>query len=51
VEHIELLRPLYGHVVVPEPVAKELSTAGAPAIVREWIVVGSLVSDPDHSTA
>lgn len=34
-EHIDLLRRFYGHVLVPEPVANELSAAGAPAIVRE----------------
>ena len=36
-EHIELLRRFYGQVLVPEPVASELSAAGAPAVVREWI--------------
>ena len=36
-EHIELLRRFYGQVLVPEPVARELSAAGAPDIVREWI--------------
>lgn len=36
-EHIELLRRFYGQVLVPEPVATELSAAGAPAVVREWI--------------
>ena len=36
-EHIDLLRRFYGHVLVPEPVANELSAAGAPAIVWEWI--------------
>lgn len=36
-EHIELLRRFYGQVLVPEPVAGELSAAAAPAIVREWI--------------
>lgn len=36
-QHIELLRRFYGQVLVPEPVASELSTAGAPAMVREWI--------------
>jgi predicted nucleic acid-binding protein len=36
-QHIELLRRFYGQVLVPEPVASELSAAGAPAIVREWI--------------
>ena len=34
---IELLRRFYNQVLVPEPVASELSAAGAPAIVREWI--------------
>lgn len=28
-EHIELLRRFYGQVLVPEPVASELSAAGA----------------------
>ena len=36
-EHIELLQRFYGQVLVPEPVASELSAAGAPRIVREWI--------------
>ena len=36
-EHIELLRRFYGQVLVPEPVAGELSVAAAPAVVREWI--------------
>lgn len=36
-QHIELLRRFYGQVLVPEPVASELSAAGAPAMVREWI--------------
>jgi predicted nucleic acid-binding protein len=36
-EQIELLRRFYGQVLVPEPVASELSAAGAPAVVREWI--------------
>lgn len=36
-EHIELLRRFYGQVLVPEPVANELSTAGAPAAVLERI--------------
>ena len=36
-EHIELLRRFYGQVLVPEPVANELSAAGSPAVVREWI--------------
>ena len=36
-EQIELLHRFYGQVLVPEPVASELSAAGAPAVVREWI--------------
>jgi predicted nucleic acid-binding protein len=35
-EQIELLGRFYGQVLVPEPVASELSAAGAPAM-REWI--------------
>jgi predicted nucleic acid-binding protein len=36
-EHVDLLRCFYGQVLVPEPVASELSAAGAPGVVREWI--------------
>jgi predicted nucleic acid-binding protein len=36
-EQIELLRRFYGQVLVPEPVAGELSVASAPAVVRDWI--------------
>ena len=36
-DHSELLRRLYSRVVVPDAVASELSTAGAPPIVRDWI--------------
>ena len=36
-EQIELLRRFYGQVLVPEPVAGELSAAAAPAVVREWM--------------
>jgi predicted nucleic acid-binding protein len=36
-DHSELLRRLYSRVVVPDAVASELSTAGAPSIVRDWI--------------
>lgn len=36
-EHIDLLQRFYGQVLVPEPVAKELGAAGAPAAVNEWI--------------
>jgi predicted nucleic acid-binding protein len=36
-EQIELLRRFYGQVLVPEPVATELSVVGAPAVVRDWL--------------
>jgi predicted nucleic acid-binding protein len=36
-EHIELLRRFYGQVLVPEPVAGELSAAASPAVVRDWM--------------
>jgi predicted nucleic acid-binding protein len=36
-EHTELLQRFYGQVLVPEPVAGELSAAAAPAVVREWM--------------
>ena len=36
-EQTELLRRFYGQVLVPEPVAGELSAAAAPAVVRDWI--------------
>jgi predicted nucleic acid-binding protein len=36
-EHIELLRRFYGQVLVPEPVAGELSATAAPAVVRDWM--------------
>ena len=36
-EYIELLQRFYGQVLVPEPVAGELSAAAAPAVVREWM--------------
>lgn len=35
-QHIELLQRFYGQVLIPEPVASELSAAGAPAVVR-WM--------------
>lgn len=36
-EHTELLWRFYGQVLVPEPVAGELSAAAAPAVVRDWM--------------
>jgi predicted nucleic acid-binding protein len=36
-EQVDLLRRFYGQVLVPEPVAGELSAAGAPHVVREWM--------------
>ena len=36
-EQTDLLHRLYGQVIVPEPVADELRTGGAPPAVSEWI--------------
>jgi predicted nucleic acid-binding protein len=35
--HVDLLQRFYGEVLVPEPVAGELTTASAPDAVREWM--------------
>src|SRR5450755_3974020 len=37
IEAADVLQPLYTHVVVPETVAGELRSAGAPAAVQAWI--------------
>ena len=37
-DHSELLRRFYSRVVVPDAVASELSAAGAPPTVRDWIL-------------
>jgi predicted nucleic acid-binding protein len=36
-EPVDLLRRFYGQVLVPEAVASELSAAGTPDLVRQWI--------------
>jgi predicted nucleic acid-binding protein len=36
-ERVEVLRVLYGRVVIPEAVARELRSARSPELVREWI--------------
>ena len=37
IEAVNVLQPLYTHVVVPEAVAEELRSTGAPPVVRTWI--------------
>jgi len=37
-DYTELLRRFYSRVVVPDAVATELSAAGAPPTVRDWIL-------------
>src|ERR1035441_3301369 len=37
IEAVDVLQPLYTCVMVPEAVAEELRSAGAPAAVRTWI--------------
>lgn len=34
---VDVLKPLYGCVIVPQAVARELQHAGAPDSVRTWI--------------
>ena len=34
---VDVLAPLYTHVVVPQTVAAELSVSRTPAVVRAWI--------------
>lgn len=36
-DHTDLLRRFYSQVAVPDAVAAELSSDGAPSIVRDWI--------------
>jgi predicted nucleic acid-binding protein len=36
-EHAEVLRKLYGRVIIPEAVALELKSQKAPSAVKEWI--------------
>jgi predicted nucleic acid-binding protein len=35
--HVEVLRTLYGRVVIPEAVARELRSPKSPKLVSEWI--------------
>ena len=36
-EHAEVLQKLYGCVIIPEAVVRELQAQKAPAVVRLWI--------------
>jgi predicted nucleic acid-binding protein len=36
-EHAEVLRYLYGRVIIPKAVVEELQAKKAPSVVREWI--------------
>ena len=36
-EHAEVLRKLYGRVIVPEAVVRELKAEKAPDVVRQWM--------------
>jgi len=35
--HAELLAELYGRVLIPPAVLRELANIGAPAVVRQWV--------------
>ena len=37
IEAVNVLQPLYAHVVVPKTVAEELGSTGAPPAVQTWI--------------
>jgi len=37
IDQVHLLPSLFGEIIVPEAVVRELSDAGAPQTVREWI--------------
>ena len=37
INEIEVLSRLYGHIVIPQEVAVELTDSGAPAAVRVWM--------------
>jgi predicted nucleic acid-binding protein len=36
-QHADILRELYGRVIVPEAVVHELRAAGAPEAVKQWM--------------
>ena len=36
-EHAEVLQHLYGCVIIPEAVVRELQAQRTPAVVRQWI--------------
>jgi len=35
--HADVLHTLYGHVIIPEAVFRELQASATPAMVREWV--------------
>jgi predicted nucleic acid-binding protein len=37
IDHIDILAPLYGRVIIPQAVAAELRHPRAPARVRAWV--------------
>jgi predicted nucleic acid-binding protein len=54
IDEIDLLQKLYGQVIIPQAVYKELTAVGSPAKVQAWIAqhprwieVQSVVGEPD----
>jgi predicted nucleic acid-binding protein len=54
IDGIDLLQNLYGRVIIPQAVYKELTAVGSPAKVQSWIAqhprwieVQSVVGEPD----
>jgi predicted nucleic acid-binding protein len=37
IDHITVLRDLYGHVLIPQAVFAELQNVGTPAKVKAWV--------------
>ncbi|KAB8315430.1 DUF3368 domain-containing protein [Tolypothrix campylonemoides VB511288] len=37
IDHIRILRELYGVVIIPQTVADELNASESPSVIRDWI--------------
>ena len=48
IKEIDILPKIYGAVVVPEIVARELRQQSAPEVVREWGALFYAVCQQDH---
>jgi predicted nucleic acid-binding protein len=39
IEEIDVLKPLYEHIIVPNKIVEELQQAGTPGAVQAWIAL------------